>query len=154
MIIRNKKKLFILLLVGFALLAYVIQIYLRPVEIVAVHEDGNFSSVLVKTFPFTDKGKIKWWLQNKDMLKEKYGIPKKDPEGSFTVIFWDFGDGYKETDGYDRLCFKDMKPPRNCIDKHSFMLVKNGKNTGMAFWADNGIYRVKESGAMVKTRYK
>ncbi|SCC13071.1 DUF943 family protein [Kosakonia oryziphila] len=154
MMIRNKKKLFVLLLIGCALLAYVIRIYLRPVEIVAVHEDGNFSSVLVKTFPFTDKMKIDWWLKNKDMLKEKYGIPRPDSDGSFTVIFWDFGDGYKETDGYDRLCFKDMKPPKNCIDKNSFMFVKNGKNTGMTFWADNGIYRVKKSGEMVKTRYK
>lgn len=47
-----------------------------------------------------------------------------------------------------------MKPPKNCIDKNSLMLVKNGKNTGMTFWADDGIYRVKKSGEMVKTRYK
>jgi len=88
------------------------------------------------------------------MLKEEYGIPRPDSDGYFTVIFWDFGDGYKDTDGYDRLCFEDMKPPKNCIDKNSLMLVKNGKNTGMTFWADDGIYRVKKSGEMVKTRYK
>ncbi|WP_439332197.1 DUF943 family protein, partial [Pantoea agglomerans] len=26
----------------------------------AVHEDGNYSFVLVKKFPITDKGKIDW----------------------------------------------------------------------------------------------
>ncbi|WON78997.1 DUF943 family protein [Serratia sp. UGAL515B_01] len=34
----------------------------RPIEIVAVHQDENFSSVLVKNFPITDQGKINWWL--------------------------------------------------------------------------------------------
>jgi len=154
MMVKNKTKLLILFLAACALVAYTAGIYPRPVKIIAVHDNGTFSSVLVKTFPFTDKQKINWWFQNKGMFKEKYGIPKSDPDGSYTVIFWDFGDGYKEDDGYDRLCFKDMKPPINCIDKNSFMLVKHGKKSGMAFWADDGIYRVKESGEMVKTRYK
>jgi len=154
MMFKNKKKLFIFLLVGCTLLVYAIRIYLRPVEIVAVHEGKGFSSVLVKNFPSTDKGKISWWIRNKDALKEKYDIPKADSDGSFTVTFWDFGDGYKNTDGNDRLCFEDMQPPVNCIDKKSLMFIKNGKNTGMAFWVDDGIYRVKESGEMVKTKYK
>nr|WP_242634075.1 hypothetical protein [Pantoea allii] len=34
------------------------------------------------------------------------------------------------------------------------MFVKHGKNTGTAFWVDDGIFRLKESGEMVKTRYK
>ena len=154
MMFKNKKKLFIFLLVGCTLLVYAIRIYLRPVEIVAVHEGKGFSSVLVKNFPSTDKSKISWWIRNKDALKEKYDIPKASSDGSFTVIFWDFGDGYKDTDGNDRLCFEDMQPPVNCIDKKSLMFIKNGKNTGMAFWVDDGIYRVKESGEMVKTKYK
>ncbi|MBN9931475.1 DUF943 family protein, partial [Pantoea agglomerans] len=29
-------------------------------EVIAVHEDGNYSFVLVKKFPITDKGKIDW----------------------------------------------------------------------------------------------
>ncbi|WP_439332200.1 DUF943 family protein, partial [Pantoea agglomerans] len=28
----------------------------RPIEVIAVHEDGNYSFVLVKKFPITDKG--------------------------------------------------------------------------------------------------
>ncbi|MTD39413.1 DUF943 family protein, partial [Erwinia sp. CPCC 100877] len=69
--IKNKKKITILLLAGFALLIYWIWLCLRPVEIVAVHQESNYSDVLVRNFPLTNKGKINWWLKNKDMLKEK-----------------------------------------------------------------------------------
>ena len=32
----------------------------RPVKIIAVHENGHYSSVLVEQFPVTDRGKIDW----------------------------------------------------------------------------------------------
>ncbi|MTD39314.1 DUF943 family protein, partial [Erwinia sp. CPCC 100877] len=83
--IKNKKKITILLLAGLALLICWIWLCLRPVEIVAVHDNGNHSYVLVRNFPLTNKGKINWWLKNKDMLKEKYNIPKPASYGSWTV---------------------------------------------------------------------
>jgi len=98
---------------------YFLWVFLRPVEIVAVHQDGNYSYVLVKNFPLTEKGKIHWWLMNKDMLKQRYDIPKPASYGAFTIEFWDFADGYLEEGKYDRLCFTDMKPPVNCIEKKS-----------------------------------
>jgi len=150
---KNKKLFGLFLFAGCVLLSYWLWLSMRPVEIVAIHQENNYSDILVNNFPFTDKGKIDWWLKNKDMFKEKYGIPKPDSDGYFTVSFWGFGDGYVETDGYDRLCFSDMEPPLNCINKNSLMFVKNGKNTGMSFWVDGGIYRVKENGKMVKSDY-
>ncbi|WP_152972211.1 DUF943 family protein, partial [Serratia rubidaea] len=66
--VKNKKTKKIILIMGCIFLGYILWLLLRPVKIVAVHEDGNFSSVLVKSFPFTTRGKIEWWLQNKDML--------------------------------------------------------------------------------------
>lgn len=150
----KKKQLFgLFLLSGCVLLTYWIWLSLHPVEIVAVHQKNNYSEVLVNNFPFNDKGKIDWWLKNKDILKEKYGIPNPDTGGYFTVNFWDFGDGYVENDGYDRLCFNDTNPPLNCINKNSLMFVKNGKNTGMSFWVDGGIYRVTKNGKMIKIDY-
>ena len=58
-----------LFLAACALLAYATWIYLRPVEIIAAHDNSSFSYVLVKTLPFTDKEKINWWFQNENMLK-------------------------------------------------------------------------------------
>ncbi|ADP11142.1 conserved uncharacterized protein [Erwinia sp. Ejp617] len=134
------------------LLAYVIWVSLRPVEIVAVHKDGNHSSVLVKTFPFTDSGKIEWWLKNRDMLKEKYDTPEPELDGSFTVVFWLLGEGYKEEGKYDRRCFEDMRTQKNCIDKNSLILVKNSKNSGMYYILDSGTYRINDTGEIIKNK--
>ena len=147
------KKLFTLFFLAICfLLIYWLWLCLRPVDIVAVHQENNYSDVLVRSFPPTDKGKIIWWLENKNMLKEKYGIPKTSPDGSFVVVFWDFGDGYKETDGYDNLCFNDMKPPMNCIEKDSLLMVRTSENTGSYFVLDSGTYRMNTKGDIVKNK--
>ncbi|HAZ77490.1 MAG TPA: hypothetical protein DCX28_13835, partial [Enterobacteriaceae bacterium] len=80
---KNKKILLAMFFVISMLMAYFVWRSLRPVEIVAVHQDNDYSSVLVKNFPITEKGKINWWLKNKDMLKRRYGIPKPSSYGNF-----------------------------------------------------------------------
>ncbi|WP_312140645.1 DUF943 family protein [Pantoea septica] len=152
MIAKIKKKLYALLLVAVVVFGYCLWLSLRPVEIIAVHQDGNYSDVLVKNFPLTDGKKISWWLKNKDMLKEKYNIPQPKKDGDFTVIFWLFGDGYKETDGYDRLCFEDMPPPKNCIDKNRVFSANHSRNMGVSFIVSGGIYRLKENGGIVRVK--
>lgn len=147
---KNKIILYASLPVCCALLGYFLWLSLRPVEIIAVHQRHNYSDVLVKNFPLTEQGKVDWWLKNKEMLRDTYNIPRPAQDGFFTVIFWDFGDGYKETDGYDRLCFEDMKSPINCIDKDSLIMVSNSNNTGVYFVLDSGTYRINNIGKMVK----
>ncbi|SQA96852.1 Enterobacterial putative membrane protein (DUF943) [Cedecea neteri] len=88
MTVKYKKTLALLFLTASALAAYGLWLMLRPVEIVAVHKQGNHSSVLVKSFPPTEKGKINWWPQNKDVLKNKYNIPEPDQDGYFVMVFW------------------------------------------------------------------
>ncbi|MGV3347083.1 DUF943 family protein [Enterobacteriaceae bacterium LUAb1] len=149
---KIKKTLYALLLVAVVVFGYGLWLSLRPVEIVAVHQDGNSSDVLVKNFPITDKGKINWWLKNRSILKKKYGVPAPDEEGFFEVIFWYFGDGYKETDGYDNLCFSDMKPPINCIEKDKAFTVWNDRSKNILFGVNDGFYRTKEKGEMVKIK--
>ncbi|CAI0952504.1 Enterobacterial putative membrane protein (DUF943) [Serratia rubidaea] len=148
--VKNKKTKKIILIMGCIFLGYILWLLLRPVKIVAVHEDGNFSSVLVKSFPFTTRGKIEWWLQNKDMLKERYGIPKPASYGNFSITFWLFGDGYKEEGKYDRRCFSDMKTKVNCIEKDIVLNVRNSKNMGVVFFANGGIYRIDKNGKITK----
>ncbi|MDU5782791.1 MAG: DUF943 family protein [Pantoea sp.] len=152
MIAKIKKTLYALLLVAVVIFGYCLWLSLRPVEIIAVHQDGNYSDVLVKNFPLTDRKKTSWWLKNKDMLKEKYNIPQPKKDGNFTVIFWLFGDGYKETDGYDRLCFEDMPPPKNCIDKNRVFSANHSRNMGVSFIVIGGIYRLKENGDIVRVK--
>lgn len=154
MTFKNKKIFGLLFLMGCILPGYLLWLLLRPVEIVAVHEDGNHASVLVNFFPFADKGKISWWLENKAMLKDKYSIPKPDSEGSFTIVFWDFGDGYKEEGKYDRRCFDDMKTKENCIEKDAVFSVSNSRNLGTIFTVYDGKYQLKENGKVVKYENK
>ncbi|MDN4626658.1 DUF943 family protein [Erwinia sp. PsM31] len=147
----NKKLLSTLLLVGSVSLVYVFWLFFRPVVIVAVHEDGNFSDVIVKNVPFTDRGKIAWWLKNKDKLKNRYGIPKPALYGNYTISFWLFGDDYKEESKYDRLCFKDMQTDKNCIDKNRVFSIDKSKNKGTIFVVyDGDDYRLEENGEVIK----
>lgn len=151
---RKNTFIYTSLLLGSITLGYALWFYLRPVKIVSVHEDGHFSSVLVRNFPFTDKGKINWWLKNKDMLQEKYHIPKPAPYGNFTITFWIFGKGYKEQGKYDRFCFNDMKEKTNCIEKEAVFSVSKSNNSGTMFTVYDGTYALKENGKVVKYAYK
>ncbi len=137
-------------LAGGLLAGYCLWLAFRPVEIVAVHKRNSYSHILVKNFPLTNKGKVHWWLKNKDMLKEKYGLPSTRKDAFFEIIFWYFGDGYKEEDKYDRLCFDDLAPPLNCIEKDKAFTVWQDryKNTVVIF--RDGQYRLSEKGEMTK----
>jgi len=150
----NKKKILCsLLLVSCTLLSYVIWLSLRPVKIIATHQrSSNFSDILVNNFPFTDKGKITWWLENKDMIKSKYMVPNPGEDGSFYVTFWLFGDGYKKEGKYDRLCFDDMKKKENCIEKDAVFSVDRSKNMGTVFTVYDGTYLLQKDDSIVRVK--
>ncbi|SCC60327.1 DUF943 family protein [Kosakonia oryziphila] len=153
--VKNKKTIMVLAVAGCVLLAYWLWLSLRPVEIVAIHHrSSGFSDVLVTNFPPTDKGKINWWLKNKDMLKDKYAALKTDSDGSFYITFWLFGDGYKEEGKYDRLCFSDMKVKENCIDKNRVFSVETVNNGDTFFTVSDAIYLMENNGEMTKVKYK
>lgn len=147
--VKNKKVIILFTLVACVLLCYWLWLLLRPVEIVAVHKEGEFSSVLVQNFPLTDSGKINWWLKNKAMLKDKYHIPQPEDNGFFSIVFWDFADGYKKRDKYDRRCFTDRQPPLNCIDKNRIFSIWNTPQNKLSFGTDNGEYTLNENGVIV-----
>ncbi|AIR59906.1 DUF943 family protein [Klebsiella sp. Ap-873] len=150
MTFKNKKVLSLLVIASCVLAGYLLWESLRPVEIVAVHYDGNYSDVLVKNFPFTSRGKINWWLENKEMLKAKYDIPRPASYGGYTIIFWLFGEGYKEEGKYDRLCFDDMKTKVNCIEKDSVFRINYSKNAGLELTVNGSVYRLEENGNLIK----
>ncbi|WP_342754713.1 DUF943 family protein [Pantoea sp. MBD-2R] len=155
MTVKNKKFFSVLLLVSGSFLGYVLWRLLSPVEVIAVHQRNNFSDVLVKNFPFTDRGKISWWLKNKEILKTKYNIPQPASYGNFTIMFWSFGDGYKEEGKYDRLCFKDMKTKVNCIEKDAIFSVNNDSQNRIHFTVyDGDNYLLKENGEVVEYEYE
>lgn len=153
MTFKNKIILLVLTFVVFLLLACTLRVVLRPAEIVAIHHrSSGFSDILVKNFPYTDQGKIAWWLENEKDIEKKYHLPRPDKDGSFYLTFWLFGDGYKEEGKYDRLCFKDKVPPENCIDKNRVFSVQTGRNGNIIFIARGGVYRMTENGEIAKEK--
>ncbi|MGV3345160.1 DUF943 family protein [Enterobacteriaceae bacterium LUAb1] len=150
--IKNKKSVLILLILA-GIIMYLLWLLFRPVAIVAIHIDDNFSDVLVKRFPFTDKGKINWWLENKDILKKRYDIPRPSLSGYFTITFWDFGDGYKkQQEKYDRLCFDDMETDANCIEKNAIFIISNDRDNRIYFTVDNRRYMLQKEGKVIKLK--
>ncbi|MFC6376713.1 DUF943 family protein [Tatumella terrea] len=146
-----KNILLVLLITVGTLTGYIIWLNLRSVEIIAIHNDGNYSSILVKNFPITDRGKTDWWLKNKDIIKSRYNIPKPATYGGYDVTFWNFGEGYKE-DKYDRLCFEDMQTKINCIDKEPVFTIKRFNYEREIFITYEGRYKLNDKGKLMKFR--
>lgn len=86
------------------------------------------------------------------MLKDKHGIPEPDSDGHFYVTFWLFGEGYKEEGKNDRLCFNDMNPPVNCIEKDRVFSISSSRNRGTIFTLNDGEYRMKKEGKIIKLK--
>lgn len=151
MLTKNKKTVFIMMLV-MVLFFCLFWLLFRSMKIIAVHQMKYYSIVLVESYPFTDKGKIDWWLKNKSMLKTQYATPQPEADGSYNVILWDFDEGYKELDKYDRLCFDDMKPPKNCVDKNALMIIRHSKDNVTQFTVGNEYYILQDDGVSVRIR--
>ncbi|MBH1931620.1 DUF943 family protein [Serratia rubidaea] len=146
----SKRVQYIFVSIGIVLLWFFLSFLLRPVKIVAVHNNNEFSAVLVRHFPITDKGKIDWWLKNKDRLKNEYKIPNPASDGFFSITFWDFGDGYKEAGKYDRRCFDDMPTKKNCIEKNKEFIVSNERNGDISFITNGDEYHMKSNGDIIR----
>ncbi|WP_038185612.1 DUF943 family protein, partial [Vibrio rhizosphaerae] len=131
------KTLWMILALIFCGLIYFGYQKLQPAEIVDVHQDKHWTDIVVKHFPSTRWGKIQWWQEHQDFLKEKYGIPKPFNDGTFEITFWDIGSGYRVDRMVDQdsdlLCFSDMKTSKNCIEKNRVFSVSLERNGGLQF---------------------
>ncbi|WP_261887388.1 DUF943 family protein [Vibrio aerogenes] len=118
-------------------LAYSSYLWLRPVEIMGVHQQGIWTNIVVKNFPLRFRNKIKWWEENKSSLQKKYEIPVPDAYGNYVISLWDIGSGYRKDTGTDQdsdlLCFNDMKTKANCIEKNKVFEVLRGWNGGLQY---------------------
>ncbi|MBD8181826.1 DUF943 family protein [Pantoea agglomerans] len=112
---------------------YCIWIAVRTAKIVRV-DNG---AVFVEHLPMTTEGKLKWWLENKDSLQNKYHII--NTPDNFTVIIMNF-DGYKKLptgtrDGSidDYTCFDDTHGEHKKCVYNSIALIIRGSVNGKTF---------------------
>ncbi|WP_061322745.1 DUF943 family protein [Serratia rubidaea] len=102
------------------------------VAVIDAHYDGSTAAVIVDRLPSAEAEKIAWWKSNQQKIREKYRIPSGGT-GPFLIMVYAFGEGYKEEGKEDRVCFSDMKPPRNCIDKNILMMVWRTREGGVKY---------------------
>ncbi|NYB30236.1 DUF943 family protein [Pantoea agglomerans] len=112
---------------------YCIWIAVRPAKIVRVDNGAAF----VEHLPMTTEGKLKWWLENKDSLQNKYHII--NTPDNFTVIIMNF-DGYEKLptgtrDGSidDYTCFDDTNGEHKKCVYNSIALIIRGSVNGKTF---------------------
>ncbi|GAL56799.1 hypothetical protein EV102420_02_04040 [Pseudescherichia vulneris NBRC 102420] len=102
----------------------------------AVDRELNFANVAVKHFPLTDNGKVDWWRDHKQILKEKFSIPVPAKNGDWYISVWNYGDGFKakpngdirifNADTQDMLCFNN--DDGKCIDKDLLMRIEGNRD--------------------------
>ncbi|WP_276308270.1 DUF943 family protein [Mixta theicola] len=86
-------------------------------------------------------------------FQNKYHIPKPDGSGDYSIAVWRFGDGYKELGKYDRLCFDDMPPPKNCIEKDRLMYITLTRDGEVSYWLNDTRYIQKADGELVEVGF-
>ncbi|MGX5109185.1 DUF943 family protein [Enterobacter cloacae] len=128
-----------------------------PVKIIDVHRSTNslgYDYIIVDHFPLTDRGRINWWLSQRDMLKKKYNIPSGQ---RFVLTVWDVGDGYlRDSLHEDYFCFPDMTSDKNCIEKNELLEVtfRFPESNKIRFYIGDNMYVMNtKDGSMTKERY-
>lgn len=102
------------------------------ISVIDVYYDGSTAQVIVDKLPLTHAEKISWWVKNKNKILSRYNIPTggKIP---FLIIIYAFGRGYQVEGNEDRLCFSNVKPPKNCIDKNILMMIWRTRDGGVKY---------------------
>ena len=152
-----KKSWFIYTAIALAVIVYSSWEHIYPVKIIDVHRSTDkfdYDDIIVDHFPLTDRGRINWWLSQRDMLKEKYNIPSGQ---EFVLMVWDVGDGYlRDSPREDYFCFPDMTSEKNCIEKNNLLKVdaRFSDNNTVNFIIDDKKYIMnKKDGSMTRERY-
>ncbi|WP_130098529.1 DUF943 family protein [Siccibacter turicensis] len=104
----------------------------KPVKVINVSFDGYTAQIVVDQLPFSESGKMAWWQRSQKQIRNKYAIPS-DNTGPFLITVYAFGKGYQKEGDEDRLCFRNITPPRNCIDKNILMMIWRTREGGTRY---------------------
>ena len=118
-------------IVIFLIIAYCIWIAVRPAKIIRVDK----GAVFVEHLPMTTEGKLKWWMNNKELLQQKYHVINK--QYNFTIMNFN---GYEELpkgvrDGSidDYTCFDDTNQKHEKCVYNNIAIIIRGNLDGKQF---------------------
>jgi len=126
------RKLIVLLLTLLLCVAFFLFNEKKDVSVIDAHYDGSTAQIIVDKLPLTEAAKISWWKQNQNEILENYKIPTGD-KVPFLIAIYAYGNGYQEEGKEDRLCFSDIKSPKNCIDKNILMMIWRTRDGGVKY---------------------
>jgi hypothetical protein len=122
----------------------------RDVKVIDAHLTPYSAVIIVNHLPLSTSVSIDWWLKNKSAIYSKYNIPPSDAGGPESITFFAFGEGYQELGREDRLCFADMAPPKNCIDKGILMQISRTRNGDTQFRRHGSTYLMTQDGKITE----
>ena len=105
----------------------------KPTKIVRV----NHGAIFAENLPITTEGKLKWWLQNKEWLQQKYHISTHPY--NFTVVIREFnGDeplpkGTRDGSVDDYTCFNDNNGNYDKCAYNNIAIIVRGNLNGKQF---------------------
>lgn len=144
-----KKGISICCFMAGALLIFYYVFITVPVKIIAIHKDNYAPVVVFDRLPLPDAKKIAWWRdESKNILTNEDDAQIHNRALNYYI--YRFGEGYQESGKEDRLCFDDMKAPKNCLDKDILMIVRYRKNGDIQFDIDDDAYILRQSGELKK----
>ncbi|BAN98938.1 hypothetical protein E05_41720 [Plautia stali symbiont] len=115
-----------------------------------MHHSDGITDILVNDLPHSQQKAIAWWQSNRRTILAEYQIPAIDNVKFNSISFFKFGKGYQELGKKDRLCFEDMAPPRNCIDKLLLMSVSVTRERNFLYRFQQGVYIETPDGEVIK----
>lgn len=116
------------------------------IMVIAVHHAQYRTDILVNHLSWSDKGKVRWWLENAENLAAKYHFQLPDEFNNQHVSIWQFGAGYLPEGKEDRMCFDDMAGPDNCINKERIMSIRSEAKGELIFLMPDEQYRRTANG--------
>ncbi|QBR49712.1 DUF943 family protein [Erwinia sp. QL-Z3] len=122
----------------------------REVKVIDVHLTPYSAVIIVNHLPISTSTSIDWWLKNKSAIYSKYKILPSNAGWPESITFFAFGEGYQELGQEDRLCFADMKPPQNCIDKGILMQVSRTRDGDTQFRRHGNTYLMTQDGKITE----
>ncbi|WKU19357.1 DUF943 family protein [Advenella alkanexedens] len=116
--------------------------YFQPMEVVDIlpGNEHNSDIIVLRNPPLNEQDFIRWWLDNKEAIKQIYGVPAQREENSsysYSISVWDIGDGY-ETDKngaykpglipekYDQLCLMALPQEERCLERQGGLYARIG----------------------------
>lgn len=121
----------------------------RSVRVIAVHHNPYTVEILVDNLPLSAMSRITWWKNNRSDILSKSNIIASERGGPDYITVFAFGDGYQEEGKEDRLCFDDVKPQKNCIDKNILMTISRTRQGETRFSFKHAIYIETRQGKII-----